>query len=414
MVYACPVGLGGARVLPILAAADVFSGSAIAALAEYLRAHVTAISSIQYYLKVILFAVIFSYFSETKVYSPRYLFNFFFVSEMKQVLLVGSGGVGTMAAYALDLCSEVEVTTVVRSDYDAVKAHGYKIDSVDYGHIESYRPSKIVKSIDDASKETIFDFVVICTKNTPDIFQLEELVASVVSPQTVIVLVQNGINIEEAFFKKFPQNIVLSGVSMISSTNYGAVISHVGHDALKVGYFPNNNLDHEKQKAAALEFVSYYKTDKNTCVYDENVKYTRWHKLVYNATLNPICALTNLDVGRLEMFGGTDSLVRGAMKEVLAIAKADGVDLPEDVMDFMIRSDDGVYYAPLMLVDIRKENYAEVEVICGNPVRIAQNLGVDTPILSIIYSLLLVVQKRTMESKGKIIVPEKRPFPSGS
>lgn len=52
VVYACPVGLGGARVLPILAAADVFSGSAIAALAEHLRAHVTAISSIQYYLKV--------------------------------------------------------------------------------------------------------------------------------------------------------------------------------------------------------------------------------------------------------------------------------------------------------------------------------------------------------------------------
>lgn len=102
------------------------------------------------------------------------------------------------------------------------------------------------------------------------------------------------------------------------------------------------------------------------------------------------------------------------MKEVLAIAKADGVDLPEDVMDFMIRSDDGVYYAPLMLVDIRKENYAEVEVICGNPVRIAQNLGIDAPILSIIYSLLLVVQKRTMESKGKIFVPAKRPFPSES
>ncbi|GEQ70558.1 hypothetical protein JCM33374_g4236 [Metschnikowia sp. JCM 33374] len=310
---------------------------------------------------------------------------------MKQVLLVGSGGVGTMAAFALDACGHVAVTTVVRSDYDTVLSRGYQIES------------PVCRGP--------YDFVVISTKNTPDILRLEDLVATVVSPNTVVVLLQNGIDIEKAFFEKFPTNIVLSGVSMISSTNYGGVIDHVGHDALIVGYFPNPNVDSEAQKAAALEFVGYYKNDKNTCVYDENVRFTRWRKLVYNATLNPVCALTNVDVGRLDLFGGVDSLVRGAMREVLAIAKADGVDLPESIMEDMIRSDDGVYYAPSMLVDIRKQNYIELEVICGNPVRIARELKVEAPLLTIIYNLLSVVQKRTMEEKGKIVVPEKRPIP---
>ncbi|OBA20307.1 2-dehydropantoate 2-reductase [Metschnikowia bicuspidata var. bicuspidata NRRL YB-4993] len=331
---------------------------------------------------------------------------------MKRILLVGSGGVGTIASFTLDSCSDVEVTTVVRSDYVTVAANGYKIESVDHGNIDCYRPSKIVRSIDAASAEAPYDYVVICTKNTPDIFPLEELVAPVISTQTVVVLVQNGINIEEAFFKKFPQNVVLSGVSMISSTNYGGVISHVSHDSLKIGYFPNINLPRDLQEKVAREFVGYYQTGKNTCVYDPDVKFTRWNKLVYNATLNPICALTNVDVGRLEMFGGIDTLVRGAMKEVMAVAKADGVDLPFEVMELMIRSDDGVYYAPLMLVDIRKGNYVELEVICGNPVKIAQKLCVDAPILTIVYSLLLVVQKRLMEAKGKINVPEKRPMPA--
>ncbi|KAM9931262.1 hypothetical protein OXX80_009079 [Metschnikowia pulcherrima] len=329
---------------------------------------------------------------------------------MKKVLLIGSGGVGTIAAYTLDLCKDIEVTTVVRSDYDTVVENGYKIESVDYGDIACYRPSNIVRSIDDASG-VIYDYVVISTKNTPDILKLEDLVQDVISESTVIVLLQNGINIEEAFFTRFPENVILSGVSMISSTNYNGIISHVGHDSLKVGYFHNSNIPLELQEKAALDFVDFYKTEKNTCIYDPDVKFTRWNKLVYNATLNPICALTNVDVGRLEMFGGVDSLVRGAMKEVLAVAKADGVHLPETVMEEMIRSDDGVYYAPSMLVDIRKENYVEVEVICGNPVRIAQKYGVDVPILTIIYSLLSVVQKRLMESKGQILVPEKRPLP---
>lgn len=318
-----------------------------------------------------------------------------------------------MAAYALDYGKKAKVTTVVRSDYDAVKQNGYKIKSVDYGDIESYTPSNVVKSLDEAATYGPFDYVVVSTKNTPDIFKVEELVAPVVTPElTAVVLLQNGIDIGAPVIAKYPRNVVLSGVSMISSTNYGGgVIDHEGHDMLQVGYFENGNLPLEVQEKSAKAFVDLYHNGHNDCVYDANVKYTRWRKLVYNATLNPICTLTNVDVGRLELFGGVDSIVRAAMKEVYAIARSDGVELDEKIADAMIRSDDGVYYSPSMLVDIRKGNYVELEVISGNPVRIAQRNGVEAPILTMIYNLLHVVQMRTKEAKGAITVPEKRPMP---
>lgn len=331
---------------------------------------------------------------------------------MHKVLLLGSGGVGTIAAYALDLNKDTKVTTVIRSDYDTVTKNGFKINSVDYGVIESYRPEHIVKTVEDAVPYGPFDYVVISTKNQPDIIRLEEVVEPVVTPEvTKVLLLQNGIGLADDFFVKYPKNIILSGVSMIGSTNYGGVIEHEIHDFLKVGYFENPNISKDAQKKAALEFVEMYHNGKNECLYDEDVKYTRWRKLVYNATLNSICTLLNVDVGRLELFGGIDSLVRGAMKEVLAIAKSDGVELDESIMEFMIRSDDGVYYSPSMLVDARKGNYIELEVICGNPVKIAQKNGVDAPILTIIYNLLKVLQMKTKEAKGAFIVPEVRPLP---
>lgn len=334
------------------------------------------------------------------------------MSSAYKILLLGSGGVGTIAAYALDLHEDTKVTTVIRSDYDTVTKNGFKINSVDYGVIESYKPEHIVKSLEDAAPYGPFDYVIISTKNQPDIVKLEEVAEPVITPEvTKVVLLQNGIGIENDFFAKYPKNIILSGVSMIGSTNHGGVIEHEIHDFLKVGYFDNTNLSKDAQKEAALKFVELYHNGKNECIYDEDVKFTRWRKLVYNATLNSICTLLNVDVGRLELFGGTESLVRGAMKEVLAIAKSDGVELDESIIELMIRSDDSVYYSPSMLVDFRKGNYIEAEVIVGNPVKIAEKNGVDAPILTLVYKLLKVVQMKTKEARGAFIVPEVRPVP---
>lgn len=59
------------------------------------------------------------------------------------VLLVGSGGVGTMAAYALETGGQAEVTVVLRSNFEAVQKNGYFIDSLDHGkNIDAWRPTR--------------------------------------------------------------------------------------------------------------------------------------------------------------------------------------------------------------------------------------------------------------------------------
>ncbi|GCF01647.1 hypothetical protein ZYGM_000558 [Zygosaccharomyces mellis] len=330
----------------------------------------------------------------------------------ENILLVGSGGVGTMAAYALEYSGKASVTSVLRSDYARVVDKGFTIDSCDYGHVEGFRTTNVVNSVEKAKLFGPFGYIVVTTKNLPDITDITEVIAPVVTSDSTIVLIQNGIGIERDFFKKFPKNAVLSGVSLIQSVNRNGYVEHTTQDILKLGYFDNPSLSKELQESICRKFVGLYSNEKVDCEYDSDVKFSRWRKLVYNACLNPVCALVGVDTGRLEIFGGVDSIIRASMGEIIQIAKSDGVALPEDVIEFMIRSDDPMYFKPSMLVDVEKKNFMEIEVICGNPVRIAKKNGVEVFNLSLIYELLKIIQLKLKEEKRLITVPKVRPVPA--
>lgn len=57
------------------------------------------------------------------------------------MLLIGSGGVGTMGAYALEKGGKAKVTAVLRSNYAVVKDQGFTIDSLEHGKVEGWRPT---------------------------------------------------------------------------------------------------------------------------------------------------------------------------------------------------------------------------------------------------------------------------------
>lgn len=65
-----------------------------------------------------------------------------FTSNKKaNILLIGSGGVGTMAAYALEKGGKAQVTAVLRSNYSVVKENGFNIHSLQHGEVKGWRPT---------------------------------------------------------------------------------------------------------------------------------------------------------------------------------------------------------------------------------------------------------------------------------
>ncbi|KAL4961598.1 ketopantoate reductase family protein [Aspergillus stella-maris] len=333
------------------------------------------------------------------------------------ILLFGSGAVGTIAALNIECGGLGEVTAVLRSNYQIVQDRGYTIDSVDHGKIKGWRPSHVVNSVPDVAKEGLppFDYIVTTTKNCPDISPtLAELIAPAATPgHTVVVMIQNGLNLEKAMFDKLPNNIVLSGVSRIDS--YEGEPGHIvqeSRDKLELGPFRNPNIaDPKKEIDAAHEFIKIYSASGQPSVtFSADVPWSRWRKLVYNAVLNPLAAISGLDSSRLRLSGSIiEELARPAMEEVVATAKALGHDLPEDIVDSVVTADPiDLYLKPSMLCDSEKGNFMEVEYLVGEPVREAQKAGVPTPHLKSIYEMCKLIQWRTMEAKGLVTVPPRR------
>ena len=58
-----------------------------------------------------------------------------------RILIVGTGGIGTVSAYSLENGGQAEVTAVMRSNYEAAMKNGIDIDSVQYGQIKAWKPT---------------------------------------------------------------------------------------------------------------------------------------------------------------------------------------------------------------------------------------------------------------------------------
>ncbi|KAK1999961.1 ApbA-domain-containing protein [Colletotrichum falcatum] len=343
------------------------------------------------------------------------------MTDKRRVLLVGAGGIGAIAALNLERGGLAKVAAVLRSNFDVVNRKGFSIRSCDHGNLENWRPSQVlnaVPAVSDPSPAGRYDYVVCCTKNTPDAGpNLPDIVAPAVSPgHTVIVLIQNGLNIQRPFFRRFPSNVVLSGVSRIDAHELSpGVVEQKQHDLLHVGAFRGPGLDddddaEEQRREAARRFVEMYAAaGAATCLHRPDVDLDRWSKLVYNASFNPVCALTGLNASELQVTGrAMDSMVVPAMREVLAVATAAGHEIPEDVIDKTISLnpvEDNI--KPSMQVDFEKAsptlgNLIEHENILGEVVREAQKHGVATPILSVMYEICCAHQWRFKKARGLV------------
>ncbi|EED16127.1 hypothetical protein TSTA_012360 [Talaromyces stipitatus ATCC 10500] len=346
------------------------------------------------------------------------------MSSKAHILTIGGGGVGTIVAYNIEEGGLATSQMVLRSNYDTVVTSGFSIESCDHGTIHKWKPAGgVVDSISSAaSLGQVYDYIICCTKNNPDAPppSLVDIVRPVVTPdRSVIILIQNGLNIEKPYIEAFPTNVVLSGVSLCGSTEIapGRII-HNDADKLLVGYFPNANIDPGIQIRAAEEFVRIYKASGRVEVqYDSDVIRSRWRKLIYNTVYNPICALTDLDSSRLRLFSmpemnGTaapsfnfvETLIRPAMLEVCEAAKAAaGVEFQPDVVDLQVNAEsiDG-FILTSMQQDARKGRLLECEAILGEALREGEQAGVSMPVVRTLYSLCKGYQFRVREKLGML------------
>lgn len=311
-----------------------------------------------------------------------------------RVLIFGGGSIGAVLAYLISKSIEVsDIVIVCRSNYDVVATHGFKINSTVYGMNENVKPIA-VRSVTEAVQTYPdgFDYVCVATKAivNGNISQ-PELIKPAVSAKTTIVLMQNGINIEEPYRALFPDTAIASVVIYMPCTQTApGVVSHTVYAKFLLGTYPAKSTSEHKTSTA--RFVELLKDGGASAVHEENIQLARWTKLIVNGSQNPICALSRLrDVQFLGAAPGAASFCRNLMSEIASIARAEGYsEVDDSVVERQLelstsRAPPGV--EPSMMADALSGQRLEVESIVGNALRIAQSHGVDVPRLETIYYL---------------------------
>ena len=267
------------------------------------------------------------------------------------------------------------------------------------------------KTIPDVAQEKLkpFDYILVTTKNIPDVPPtVADLIAPAVTPrETVIVLSQNGLNIEKPLLARFPGNPVLSSISLIAATEtaHGEIL-HDDADAQHISPFADadgGGAPSEAGEAAARRYIDLYNAGGKLDIrYEPDAQRARWRKLVYNASFNSVAAVLRMDTARMRASRHVvDDLVKPIMREILAAAAAAGYPFPDDLPDRVVRVDPtDTAFKPSMCQDVEKGNFLEVETIVGEPLRAGEARGVAMPTLRAMYGLLKGLQLQVREARG--------------
>ena len=249
-----------------------------------------------------------------------------------------------------------------------------------------FRPNAVLRDVTENTSPP--DYLILAVKILPGIDRAA-LIRPAVGPRTVIVLIENGIDIEEEIAQAFPQNELLSSVAFVGVGRTGpGEVHHQSLGSMVLGRYPSGITPAAQQLAALFE------AGKIGCKLHERIVTVRWQKAVWNASFNPISIMGGvLDTTMMLRTPQDQAFIRRAMQEVCDIAAAAGHPLPAQVIDQLIASTLGMpAYKTSMAQDFESGRPLEIEAILGNAVRVGRKHEVAMPVLETVYALAKMIE----------------------
>ena len=305
------------------------------------------------------------------------------MNRFPRVLVIGAGAIGSFYGAILKRAG-CEVAVVLRSDYEAVNANGFRFTS-SLGDL-SWRPDQVYGP-NDTPVQTA-DYILLCVKVLPGVDRAA-LVRPWMGEHTGLVLIENGLDIERELADAFPTNPLVSCLAFIAVSRTGpGEVNHQAYGQLVMGNFPRG-FDEHCARLSELFQQGGIKVDETDAVVGE-----RWRKCVWNTPFNPLSVLAN-GADTLSMLDGPggESLIRTLMEEVIAVAEADGYPMPDGIIDKNLEGTRKMgAYKNSMALDYLQGRAIELDAILGNVVAIARQHQVPVPHLQTILVALRMRQ----------------------
>lgn len=294
--------------------------------------------------------------------------------------VVGTGAVGGYYGSMLARSGK-DVHFLLRSDYEVALAKGLAVRSWQ-GDFQLNHPSVYHRSDD----MPVCDVVLVGLKNTQN-HLLPELLRPLLHSKTIVLLIQNGIGIEDDVQAAFPEQPIVAGLAFIcASKTEPAVIHHQHYGSINLGNYScptelfERLLDDFRSSGIETHSLDYHTA--------------RWRKAVWNMPFNGMTVAMQCNTLELLQHSSTRALIRAQMMEVVTAAQALTIDgLDESFVDKMISmTEKMVPYDPSMKLDWRFRRPMEIDYLYTRPLQIARSAGAPMPRLEMLEAQLRFVQ----------------------
>ena len=297
---------------------------------------------------------------------------------IERVCVVGAGVIGSLFAAHIATVADALVLTRREEHARALNEHGLRVTG---RHDFTAR----VTAASQVRELPVPDLVIVATKASA----LEPAAAALEGsfPAATVMTVQNGLGAEE-IVRRHGEWPLVSGVTFMSGTKHSdAHVEYILDTETWLGPYEDTPFE-RVEEIAALLVDSGLKAEALP-----DLRPAQWSKLIFNATVNGVAALTGLPhdahFAAENGLGDLGHFVHDLIDEGKRIAAAAGVELHDDPWEMnVLATKRGSAHYPSMLEDVEARRPTEVELIGGALVREAQKHGVDAPLHTALYRLI--------------------------
>jgi 2-dehydropantoate 2-reductase len=297
-----------------------------------------------------------------------------------KIAVMGSGGVGGYYGARL-AAGGADVHFVARGAHlEAMRAQGLTIEG---GPSPLHLPD--VRATSDPSSIGTADFVLIAVKLWDTAAAIEQ-VTPIVGPQTTVISFQNGVLKEKYLGDAFGAARVMGGVGYVATTiDRPGVIRQTGPlQRLLFGELDGTASERaERLLQACLKGGIAAQASRD-------IRREIWEKFVFLVGLSGTTTTIRQPIGPIRENEQTRAFLLDVMREVVAVARAQGVHLPPDYAEQRLALADDVAYdmTSSMYHDLVRGNPLEVRWLSGGVVELGKAAGVPTPLNRAIADIL--------------------------
>ena len=309
--------------------------------------------------------------------------------SMRSYGVIGTGALGGYYGGLLAK-SGLDVHFLARSDANAIRAHGLRVDSVDGDFVVA--PAQAYANVDMMPK---CDVVIVALKSTQN-HLLGALVTPLMKADSIVLVLQNGLHVEAASEAIVGQGRVMGGCCFLCSNKIGpGHIRHLDYGHVAMGaYLGEDGNSRPVATDAQLAIQGDFLDAGIRIELVDDLQYSRWKKLMWNIPFNGLSVIMNAPTNAVMNSPPARQLAIDLMRETQASAKACGIQIEDKEIDQMVAyTDEMVPYDSSMRLDYLAGRSMEIDAIVGRPLLEAIRCGHVPKKIQMLYQQLCFLQK---------------------